>query len=561
MAQNSPDPIKARAEAAEPIIPPGSLLVLAALAFIVGLIASFTQPEPGAIGIGGLAFGALMLLLWVILAPSQAAALLTGRAARFGGTSVIVTVLLLAALVFVYVVVRNLDLRADLTERSEFSLTDESRAAIAALGSDSSLPAVEITAFYGAAQAGRRDQDDPLLQDYATTSTGKITYRFIDPDLEPGLVQRYGVTSTGQVVVAATDPATGELDLENAERLSFLNQQELTNAVLKVSAQGNFRALFITTVDGDGATMTVLRDILTNQLDWDVQDISLAQLSSPQSTITLNDPNIDGDIMIIPGGSQPLSEVELGVIQAYLAGGGNLLIMADTNLNDDQVSLATAANLSAYLEATFGLRFNNDVIVDQTQALQNPLTPVAIDYDPAAYISTTGIDAAQSITVFDLASSIALAETAPANVITAALVRTGATSYAKADLTAVLNGELARAETDAAGPLVVMAQAENSQTGARVILASSTALANDQLAVGNVANLSLALNSIVWATNYEDFFQTINVLQASRPQDQPIVATEGQLATINTFVIGLPFAVLLIGGALWLLNREQRSAA
>ncbi|MDZ4767586.1 MAG: Gldg family protein, partial [Chloroflexota bacterium] len=451
MAQNSPDPIKTQVESNEPVIPPGSLLALAGLAFIVGLFVTLTQPEPGAVGIGGFAFGALALVLWVILAPDQARGLLTGRAARYGGTSLLVTIVLLAALVAVYIVVRNLDARIDLTERSDFSLTTESRQAIAALGADPSLPAVEITAFYGIAQAGRRDQDEPLLQDYASTSNGRISYTFIDPDREPGIVQRYGATANAQIVVASIDPTTGEPDLDNAERLGFFGQEELTNAILKVSAQGTFRALFVTTTDGASAQMTQIKSILIDQLAWDVQEVSLAQLSSPESPIALNDPNIDGEIMILPGGSAPLSAIELGVIESFLAGGGNLLILAGTNLNDDQVSLATAENLSTYLETNFGIRFNNDVIIDQTQALQNPLSPVANDFDTTAYI-TAGITPGQAIAVFDLASSIALADAPPANVTVTPLVRTSASSYAKSDLTAVLGGDGVRAETDTAGP-------------------------------------------------------------------------------------------------------------
>jgi hypothetical protein len=556
---HSPDPIKEQVESAqEPVIPPGALLALAGVAFLVGIFVTLTQPEPGAVGIGGFAFGALALLLWVVLAPEQARALLTGRAARFGGTSVLITMLLLVALVAVYVVVRNLNARLDLTQRSDFSLTPESRQAIAALGIDPSLPAVEIAVFYGTSQAGQRDQDEPLLRDYADTSGGKVRYRFIDPDRQPGLVQRYGVTAQGQVVVAALDTATGEPDLANAERVSFISQQALTNAILKVSAQGQFRALIIPVIDGTHEQMTTFRRILTQQLDWTVEQVTLAQLASPEGAIRLNDPNIDGEIMILPGGSRALSEAELNVIRTYLDGGGSLLIMAGTNLNSDQTSLATADNLSAYLEENFGLRFNKDVIIDPTQSLQNPLSPVAVDFDTSAYISSSGIRAGTSIAVFDLASSIAISPAPPPNVVVTPLVRTGPSSYAKTDLSAILAGNGARAEGDAAGPFVVMAQAENAQTGARVILASSTALADDELTLfGQIANLSLAINSAIWATDFEDYFQGITIVQQQRPQDQPIAATQGTVATVNAIVLGLPFAVLLLGVFVWYNSRER----
>ena len=69
-----------------------------------------------------LAFGILALLMWALLAPQDARSAFTGRTARFGGTSLLVTLLLLVALIGIYVVVRNAKLRADLTQTNSFSL-------------------------------------------------------------------------------------------------------------------------------------------------------------------------------------------------------------------------------------------------------------------------------------------------------------------------------------------------------------------------------------------------------------------------------------------------------
>ena len=104
------------------------------------------------IGYGGLAFGVLALLMWVLIAPEQAKAALTGRTARFGGTSLLVTLVLLVALIGVYVIVRNLNLRADLTQTDTFSLSTESESAIQALAADPNAPNIKMLAFYGAAQ-------------------------------------------------------------------------------------------------------------------------------------------------------------------------------------------------------------------------------------------------------------------------------------------------------------------------------------------------------------------------------------------------------------------------
>ena len=558
MTQMTEDPKNSQPEAQDPIIPPSYLLGLSFISFLVAAFVALTQAEFSVVGIGALVLGVLALVLWVVLAPDQARGTLTGRTARYGGTSLLITLLLIVALVFVYVAVRSFGARIDLTERNDFSLTTESRQAITALGADPSLPRIKLVGFYSSQQIGLRDQGQPLLQDYATTSGGKIEYEFVDPDLQPGLVQSYSVTTNGQIVVAAIDSETGELDLENAERVSSASQEELTNAILSVAAQGNFRAYFITVADGESEGMASLKDTLTSRFDWTVEEVTLIELTNPESTITLNDPNIDGEVMIIPGGSQALSEQELAVLTNYLNAGGNVILFAGTNLNDDRTSLATDSALTTYLAANFGISVLPDVVFDTEQAFQSPIAPVVNDFDTTSFITTNGIPpGGQAAAVFELTNSLALSQPTPANVTVTALARTSASSFSKSDIEGILSGTVTRADTDPTGPLVVMAQAENSQTGARLVVMGSTAPALDTFSVLNVDNLSLTFNSLVWVTDFVNYFQDITVLQQQRPQDQPMFASEATLATATGVVTLLPFAVLFVGIYVWWSNRPR----
>ncbi len=233
----------------EPLIPPRYLLILSALGFLVALIVKATQPEFGVVGYGGLAFGVLALLMWVLLAPDQARSVLTGRTARFGGTSLLVTVLLIAVLIGVYAVVRNANLRADLTQTDKYSLTPESQQAIAALAAEPGTPNVKIVAFYGPSQAGSRDQDSLLFEDYKQTSNGKIDYEFVDPEQQPQTVSLYGVTRAGQIAVVKLND-DGTPDTQNAQIVNTFGQGDITNAILKVSSSGVFNAYFLTVQDG-----------------------------------------------------------------------------------------------------------------------------------------------------------------------------------------------------------------------------------------------------------------------------------------------------------------------
>jgi hypothetical protein len=247
------------------------------------------------------------------------------------------------------------------------------------------------------------------------------------------------------------------------------------------------------------------------------------------------------------------------VLLDYVDKGGSLIIMAGTNLNDKKQSLATGDNLNAWLTQNFGLSFDKDVVIDKNQNFQSPLIPGAIDLDASSFITTNGIPRGQAALVFEVPNSITISATEPANVTTTPLVRSASTSYAKTDLQAVLDNKIDKADGDKDGPLVLAASAENTQTHARVILFGSTSLGSDTYAqFQQIDNLSVAFNSLIWATNFNNYFTQITVQQQQRPQDQPIFADGQSLRNINFFtIVVLPFGALLIGILVWWNNRER----
>jgi hypothetical protein len=141
------------------------------------------------------------------------------------------------------------------------------------------------------------------------------------------------------------------------------------------------------------------------------------------------------------------------------------------------------------------------------------------------------------------------------------LIRTSENAYAKTDIQALLDNPDAAAQTEAdpKGPFVLAASAENSVTGARVVLFGSASVPANNFAVGSgLVNLQAAFNSLVWATRFNDFFSTVNIQSAVRPQDAPVFATDQQLREINLLTIFLlPFGVLIIGLLVWWNNRER----
>ena len=546
----------------QPFIPPYYLLILTAVGVVIALIA-FAQSSSNVIGWGGLGIALLSLVAWVFMAPEQARAALTGRTVRHGGTSLVVTIVVLTALIALYTLIRQANLRIDLTERDTFSLAPESEQAVRAFGTDPTIPTVKVLAFTSAAQAGQRDQLELLLSDYETVSNGKITWEFVNIDQNPLQAEQLGVTNAGQFYVAPLDEA-GEMVTEKGELLGFFSQDDMTNAIFRVAAEGDFRAYFITVNNGlsmigaEPTSMSSLR-IRLEQQGWStVREASLFEFAAPDSETQLNDPAADGEVMIIPGGDTPLADDELAIVTDYLDNGGKLVIFAGPSSNPDTTSLATGEGLSNYLWDHFGLRFRDDIVLDQTQLWQSPLIPVASDFNISQPI-TDNLPRRSGI-IFEAPHSIELAETPPENVTVNELVTSTENAYAKTDFEQLIQGNIEPTADDMPGPFVLAAAAENSETGARIVLFGSASVVINQyqpLNVNNVVNFQAAVNSLAWVTHFDETFAGLDIQRGARPQDTPIFVDQQMASTISLItMLIIPFGILTIGLLVWWNNRE-----
>lgn len=545
----------------QPFLPPRSLLLLALAAGLVALVAFATGAE-AAIAWGALGIAVLALAGWALTAPQELRAVLTGRTLRFGGTSLLVTLVVLAALVAIYTFVRQANLSITLSESNEYALSPEGRAAIAAIGADPTLPQVHVTTFISATQAGIRDQLELLMAEYESVSQGKVISEFVDLDRNPLRAEQMGASNHNQQFVTRLN-AEGGPDVEEGELLRFFSQDSLTNAILRNAVAGDFRTWFIEVEDGPGMNasgpegLSTLSIGLEQQLDWTNRETPLLDFTRPERELRLNDPTIDGEIMIIAGGSQPLAGPELAVLTNYLTDGGKLILLAAPGLETGSVPLAADAALGDWLYQNFGLRFRNDMVLDRSQAFQTPLYPVSTDMD--AYHRITQPYSRGFALIFEAPHSIEIAEEPPTGVTVTSLASSSADSYSKTDFSAVLAGEIEPDEASLTGPLVLAAAAENSETGARVVLFGSTSLpANGFTGINGVANFDVAVDSIFWATDFEDWFSQVNIQSAARPQDAPLFADAQSIALINVITsLLLPFGVLAIGALVWYSNRES----
>ncbi|GAB5494477.1 MAG: hypothetical protein Phog2KO_46920 [Phototrophicaceae bacterium] len=560
-----------------PIIPPWALLLVSAIGFAFALGVLFVSPEFNFAGWAGLAIGVLGLIVWALMFPKEVLKLIKGRTLTFGGLGVLVTIVLIASTVLVYQVIKSQGWSRDFSERDVYSLDTQVRDVLDAMGDDPSIPTVQILGFYNATSGGQRDRISVLLQDMVNNSGGKIAgYDFIDPAIQPLLTETYlGETaSIPSIVIAQIDPQTGEASTTNFEVAArdlqgnlAAGQFQIINAILSLSVDGDFRAYFLNVegaLDITDASETGARGIVDDIEDeWTVEALDPLLLSSPNPPVTLNDPVASAEVMVIAGGTEPLSPEALQVIQTYIENGGDLIVLGDIN-TDGGTTTALDDTFATMLWDNFGVRLRDDLVIDPAIPVRQLGRVYQVNnYGTQSIVS--GLNPEQNRLVFSSPHSIEISDTPPATV--SVLVSTSADGYAKTgiDFTRDLTeAELAFVEGDLTGEIPLGVTAENTTTGARLVLFGSPDLMqNEWRAYSNIEAPEISQSAIFWASEAQNFSDVVRQLTPDPNEaDSPVFVTEAQVRWMGIVAWGLlPFSMLVLGLLVWGARRRNRVIA
>lgn len=554
-----------------PIIPSIVYLIVAVAGFLVALTVAFTAAEFNIVGWAGLAIGAVALLVWAFMFPEQIVNLIKGRSLAFGGLGLVVTVVLIVASVLVYSVIADQGWSRDFSERDVFSLDSEVRDVLSAMGDDPSIPQVQILGFYGSTLGAQRDQIEVLLQDMVNNSGGKIAdYEFIDPVIENLRTEAYLGESPRIPAIVVAIIEDGEASLtryEIAARDSsgrvVSGQFQIINAILSLSIEGDFRAYFLN-VEGSldissglaNAANGIVGDI---EDEWTVEALDPLLLENPP--VILNDPVASAELMIIAGGTQPLNDAEVAVINDYVQNGGDLIVLGDIN-TDGGTSTAVAEIFSNMLWENFGVRLRDDLVIDPANPVrQSGQVYLVNNYGTHSIVS--GLNPDNNQLVVSSPHSIEISDAPPVTV--SLLVSTSNQGYAKSGLdmsTDLTEEELAFVDGDLTGEIPLAVVAENTETGSRLVLAGSTDLMqNEWRAYTNIEAPEVSEAAIYWASDAQNFSDIVRQLNPEPPApDQPIFITESQLRWMSFVAIGvIPFSLLALGLLVWWLRRPTHA--
>jgi len=470
-----------------------------------------------------LGVGAVLVLLSIAGRPQTFVAALTGRTARYGSNAGVAVVAFLGILVLANFLADRHHRRLDLTETGEYTLSPQTIQILSGLDEP-----VKVTAFFAEGDYWEQDLKD-LLTEYSYR-TDKISYEFVDPDLDPFVAQQYEIASYGTIVFESSG---------RRQDIFTVDEQEITGAILKVSRESQKVVYFLMghgERDASGYDETGysgVRDYLEKD-NYIVNTLHLAISSTVPS---------DASVLIVAAPQSPLLEQESAAIQAYLQDGGKALVMQEPG--DDPV-------LSDVL-AEWGLGYGDDVIVDPEHALfgMDPLSPVVDSF------SYSEITRHLPAVVIGTARSVTRTIEQPEDVSILALVESSDASWGETDFEALTRQEARYDEgDDLPGPLAMAMSVESyaedeDAVGTRlVVCGDSDFAANANLSLGG--NIDLFLNSVNWLAEEEELIS----IRPEQDVSRELILSAGQARFLQySSVIFLPAAVLLVGAVVWWRRR------
>ncbi len=515
-------------------------LDLAGLAVVAGGLISFSVRAVWSIyEILAIAIGAVLIVTALISKRARIQAGMRGRKVRYGANSFTSVMLLIGVLGFVNYIGFQNNQRADLTTERIHSLSDQSESVVDQLEQD-----IHIRAFYPGG-------DDRAARDWLDLYRGRsdrITYEFIDPDLQPQLAEQFDVSVYGTFNNQLTGASLnyGTLVLETAgfeERIEKqsepLLEEDVTNALMKL-VKGEQKTIYFIEGHGEKLIAETERngfDAARNSLEREnyiVESLNLVRVDAVPP---------DAAVLIWPGPeTEPFPE-EIDMVDGYLNAGGSVMVMLDPP------PAATLGDLLDRWDVSAGDNFVVDASGVGRLLGAGPEIPLISQYGTHAI--TQGFSL---MTFFPLARSITPTGAGSEGLSATNLLTTGNSSWGESNLDSTEASF--DPQSDLGGPVnigLVVTRDIGAEDLARFIVVGDSDFASNGF-FSLQGNGNLFLNAVSWLAEDESFIS----IRPRAPEDRAFNLTESQgRITYYISLVLLPLSILGAGISVWVQRRSQ----
>jgi ABC-type uncharacterized transport system involved in gliding motility auxiliary subunit len=469
----------------------------------------------------------LGIALFVFLDPDKAKEYITGRQGRNTSNVLLMVIAVLGILVVINYLGNTYTKRWDITQDKNNTLTKETLEILKKLPSN-----VTVTGFFTPQMS--KEAATQLLDNYKIESSGKLDYKFIDPNADPVAAREAKITSDGTLILTMEG---------RSEQVTYADEKGISNALVRLSNPGNRAVYFLAghgeyPIEGDAQDKySIVKTVLEGK-NYTVKSLDL-----------LNTASIPEDAMaiIIAGGTTPLNEKEVGLLKDYLAK-GKAIVWLDNPPAESGIK-ASDDLLGAYLKSDWGITMDDDLMIDTNI---NPPTVVVTN----SYGKHAITDRLQNLyTLFPVARSIQFDSALNKDITGYPLVNSSSASWGETDQESIKSQKVSPdVKTDRIGPVMLAFAAQNITTKARIVAVGDAEFANDTN-YQQYGNSVLIINAIDWAAGQEDM---INLTPRDNTQRTLIPATVFSNGLIFLITVLLIPGAILIAGIVTSVQRKKR---
>jgi len=471
------------------------------------------------------------------------------RSFRAGGFSMILTVLVLVIVVLLNMVMDKLPTditQLDVTANQRYSLSQQTKSVVKSLKEP-------VTVYWIVNQGNEDPTLEKILKDYDKLSA-KLRVEKIDPYKNPGFISEYeekGCTvNTINSLIVESEKRFRYVDnvediyVENEhDELTFAAEGALTSAIDYCTSEKLPKLYILGGHDEKELPQSYITQLKMENIDTIRVDI--AQLDAVPE---------EADCVLLCAPAEDIREREADMLEAYLQGGGKMLLMTDYYyglLYENSISFASYANLEK-LMAAYGVSVVPGMVLEGNKDyyLWDEVFSLAPDLSqhPAA---KPLIESKLKVQMIG-AHGLKISDDLPENVKVETILSTSSNAYSKVFPT----DTLLKAEGDPVGPFPLGVAITDSSTGATIVWYSAASLADATANVQvNGGNMDLLLNSLNWLCDPEESNLTI---RDKGLDGGTLVISSLRVAVLSVLLVGLiPAAYLACGVLFWLRRRGK----
>lgn len=432
--------------------------------------------------------------------------------------------------------------KLDLTQNQVFRLTDTTRDILAELERPVDL-------IYCNSENEADSNIKEVLRRYAGAS-GQIDIRYLDLAANPAAVEEWAgrdirLSEDGVLVVCgqnarflawnslyALNTYTDESGVQRYTLSGLQAETKLTSAIASVTGREETAVAF-TAGHSEDAPQALLALLEAANYRTEQTVLGVEPLEDAVSTV------------VIAGAKRDFSEKELRLLDEFMAGGGNLMVFRDPEVE-------ALPNLDGYLRS-WGITVEEQIVLEPSQQLDSPLNII-----PVFGLSTINVRFSEESTYLVLPECRALTLDNPNGCVTNAVLRSTSAAYGKAYASMTT---LAQAPGDAAGPFTVAATSERSymdrdgtaKTQYLFAAACTKFYQEPWLETESLGNADLALQVLALMNDTD---VTLRIPVKRLAADDIAISRSGVVWFSVVFTAAVPLALLAAGAAVFVKRRR-----